>query len=111
MVHFRSLFSCTKKEISAALQHAHVVATIHGLKLLKTRKGPFDALPHGKLLIIPVRTFKAHERNLIRRRIKSIFYEEQLYTQPTMWILIVYKQALHLSFSELKTFLTKHIPK
>ena len=45
----------------------------------------------------------AVERNRIRRRFKSIFYEEKLYEQPYDCIIIVRKEAIQLPFDRLKS--------
>lgn len=113
-IHFKTLFSFKKKEIDAAFKSARMRQQTRGLKLLQApfadvvrRSGTKEDRPtHGKLLIITSRAVgKAHDRNRIRRQLKAIFYEEQLYTQPIISILIVYKQALELDFNQLKRFL------
>lgn len=53
------------------------------------------------LLIIPVSVGKAHERNLMRRRFKSLFYEQRLFEKGYDWIVFVKKPALTIPFSEL----------
>jgi ribonuclease P protein component len=75
--------------------------------LLQTKQ---DNLDFGKILIIiPAKTGKAHDRNLIKRRIKAIFYEQKLYEKPIISIIFAYKPALNLTFEQLKDFLTKNI--
>ncbi len=77
-----------------------------GLKLLQA---PTER-DFGKLLvIIPKKSGKAHDRNLFKRRTKAIFYEEKLYQKPSVFILLVYKNAMKLSFEELRDFLVKAI--
>jgi ribonuclease P protein component len=44
-------------------------------------------------------------RNLIRRRIKSIFYEEKLFTFGFDCVVIAYKKIVMLSFDQLKHLL------
>ena len=66
----------------------------------------------GKILVItPKKIGKANKRNLIRRRLKSIFYEEKLYKNLLDCIVIVKKDALGLSFDQLKTLLKESISK
>lgn len=66
-----------------------------------------DAQSHGKLLIVtPRKTGSAPKRNLLRRRLKAIYYQEKLYTIAAIGIIILYDHATTLSFDELKTFLT-----
>jgi len=57
----------------------------------------------GRILVVtPKRIAKAVKRNLTRRRIKAIFYEEKLYKRLLDCILFVKKDCLELSFEELK---------
>ena len=66
--------------------------------LLAPRQGDF-----GRVLIIASRKVgNAPERNLIRRRIKSIFYEEKLYEHNFDCVIIAQKKLVELSFAELK---------
>lgn len=103
---FKKLFSFKKKEIDQAFSHAKFHAKMPGFKLLKS----FSTDDFGKLLIIiPGAAGKAHERNLVRRQIKSIFYEEKLYQNRHIFILLVYRQALELGFEEIKTFLKEKL--
>lgn len=107
MIKFKKLFQFSKHEISKYFEKATFKAKINGLKLLQNTK---EELEFGKLLIIiPRKAGKASKRNFIRRRIKAIFYEKQLYKKPIISILIVYKQAMDLKFNQLKEFLTKNI--
>lgn len=92
----------TKREIDHLFKHARRVfrngsCTI----LLAPRQGDF-----GRILIITSRKVgNAPERNLIRRRIKSIFYEEKLYEHGFDCVFIAQKKATELSFDQLKTIL------
>ena len=57
----------------------------------------------GRILIIASRKVgNAPQRNLLRRRLKSIFYEEKLYDYNVDCVIILQKKATNLSFSELK---------
>jgi ribonuclease P protein component len=106
MIKFRQLFAFKKNEVKASFEAATLFYSKPGLKLLKAP----SIAPHGKLLIVLPRKFgKAHERNLIRRQLKAIFYEEQLYKQPVVWLLILYFEAKKLDFPALKKFLTSVI--
>jgi len=104
MIKFKALFSFKQNEVKRAFSCAKLKSEIRGLKLLKSK---LDEPPeHGKLLIvIPRRVGKASKRNRIRRQIKAIFYEEKLYENKQILILLVYKQALELSLDDIKKFL------
>lgn len=66
--------------------------------LLAPRQAEF-----GRILIVASRKVgNAPQRNLIRRRIKSIFYEEKLYERNFDCVIIVQKKATDLSFAQLK---------
>jgi len=68
-------------------------------------------LSHGRLLVVvPKRIAKAHRRNKIRRQIKAIFYESNLFEYPYDCIVIIKPKGLTLSFDELSS-LIKMIPK
>ena len=113
MIEFKKLFSFKKREIDQAFNKAKFKAKRLGFKLLQAvpeQAQPNQMPNHGKLLIIISRASgKAHDRNKIRRQIKAIFYEEKLYQKPIASILIVYKEAMQLSFDEIKTFLKETI--
>ncbi len=60
----------------------------------------------GRRVIIASRKVgNAPECNKVRRRLKSIFYEEKLYEAPYDCIVIVKKEAVILSFEALKKLL------
>ena len=105
MTEYRKLFALKQKEIEAAFKVAFKHSSIIGLKLLHS---PDPNTTHGRLLIVTSRACgKAHERNQIRRRIKSIYYKHKLYNTPGIWILIVYKEAMNLDFEEIESFLQR----
>ena len=63
----------------------------------------------GKLLIVTPRSCgKANQRNLFRRRVKSIFYSNKLYLYPVNSVLIAYKNAMMHDFDHLQEFLIKN---
>lgn len=65
---------------------------------------------HGKILIVtPRASGSSVQRNLIKRRIKSIFYQEKLFERPVDSIVFVYAQAQKLTFQDLKDILTAAI--
>ena len=101
MVKFKDLFSFSKKEIDASFDSIQFVKKGSGFKILQ---GPRQG--HGKLLVIASRkSGKAHKRNLFKRRVKAIFYSNNLYKKPLTTIILVYSQGLQLSFNKLQEFL------
>ena len=96
----------TKQEITACFKAARRVLKHPGLDIL------IAATPSiGKLLVVtPGRVGNAAERNLIRRRLKAIFYEEKLGNRGYDCIVLVKKMGIALSFDELKALLTHAIP-
>ncbi len=108
MTAVRDLFNFSKKQAKDALAASKLVTKIPGLKLLQA---PDPSLLHGKLLVIIPRAFgKAHERNLLRRRLRAIYYEEGLQERALVSVIICYKEAQSLSFSSIKKFLMENIP-
>lgn len=112
---FKDYFNFTKEEIACAFAHAHQEKYFQGLKMLHASIECSNliksfASPYGKLLVITPRSCgKAHERNLIKRRTKAIFYEHKLYQNQGLWILLIRKQAMLLPFEELKKYLISAI--
>lgn len=92
----------TKREIDTLFKDARrVVKNQFCTILLAPRQKEF-----GRVLIIASRKVgNAPERNLVRRRIKSIFYEEKLFERPFDCVVIVYKKAVTLPFDQLKDLL------
>lgn len=110
MIKMRSLFSFSQQEVDCAFQHAQTKKYFHGIKLLTSPEACLLGGQHGKILIIiPRSSGKAHDRNLFRRRIKSIFYAEKLFRVQGVWILMAQKRAMSLEFDLLKNFLVSTI--
>jgi ribonuclease P protein component len=65
-------------------------------------------LSRARILIVTPRACgNAPKRNRIRRRIKSIFYEQQYYEQAYDWIILVRKEAIMLEFDQLKALMAQ----
>ncbi len=98
----REITRFSKKEIDKLFQRARRVLRNPALTvLIAPRQKDF-----GRILIIASRKVgNAPERNKVRRRLKTLFYEEQLYKREFDCIVIVHKQAVQLSFEELKNFI------
>jgi ribonuclease P protein component len=98
----RRITQFSKKEIDSLFSNARRVFRNAACTLLIAEKQ--GSL--GRILIIASRKVgNAPERNLLRRRIKAIFYEEKLYIYPFDGAIILYKKAVGLSFSELKNMI------
>jgi ribonuclease P protein component len=112
MIPFRQLFTFTKPEVAEAFKHAHLKKYHQGLTLLQAPlvHAPRNE-PYGKLLIIIAGTAgKAHERNAMKRRLRSAFYEAKLYRKdPSFWILIVKKKAVGMPFKDIEKFLQESL--
>lgn len=119
MTSTKKFFTFSQKEISIVLLHATHKKYFHGLKALQL---PFSKLAtltpqpviptHGKLLIItPRKAGNAVERNRIRRRLKALFYQEQLYQYLCYTTIFVNPQAMTLSFDEIKDILLSVVTK
>ncbi len=61
------------------------------------------------LIIASTKTGTAPKRNLFKRRLKSIFYENKLFEQPDDIAVIARNGALELSFDQLKKILLEKI--
>ena len=95
----RKITQFTKKEIDYLFTHARRVLKNSAFTLLFSPR----QLDFGRVLIVTSRAVgNAPERNKIRRRIKSLFYEEKLFEAPFDCAVIVYKKAKELSFEQLK---------
>ncbi len=63
-------------------------------------------LPFGRILIIASRKYgNSPERNLLKRRCKAIFWEEQLYKKMTDLIIIARPSGKKYDFDQLKKLL------
>jgi ribonuclease P protein component len=99
----RKISKFTKREIDYLFQHARRVVRTQACTILVA---PRQNNELGRVLIIASRKVgNAPERNLIRRRIKSIFYEEKLFMHDFDCVVIVYKKMVSLSFDQLKNLL------
>lgn len=99
----KKISSFTQSEITKLLNTARVKARIPGLRILAA---PSSLPEHGRVLIItPRRSGNSPERNLIRRRIKAIFIEDELTQRNIDIVVIVRREGIDTSFGNLKKLL------
>lgn len=92
----------TTREIDYLFSHARRVIKHQSCTILLAPRQK----EYGRVLIIASRKVgNAPERNLVRRRIKSIFYEEKLFDSSFDCVVIVYKKAVLLPFEQLKNLI------
>ena len=92
----------TKKEIDLLFSTGKAVFKSKELVILTAP----CLLPFSRILLITSRKVgNAPERNLLRRRGRAIFYEEQLFTLPNHGVVIFKAPAKNLTFDQLKAIL------
>jgi ribonuclease P protein component len=91
--------SFSRNEISALFKKAKVQVRISGLRILTSS----CVGEHGRVLIVtPRKSGSSPQRNLFRRRVKSIFRNKDLYQENIDLVIIVDKRAINISFSQLE---------
>lgn len=101
---FRLVSSFNKQEIQTLFKTARTKINAHGLTIKVAPKQS----DYGRILIVtPRKVGNAVKRNLIRRRLKSIFYEEKLYTGPYDCLIFVSQEAIKVPFSLIKETIVK----
>jgi len=104
----RKIGTFTKKEIAELFKNAKRMRRSPYVDILCA---PVTDRDFGKILVITSKKVgKAHKRNLIKRRLRSIFYEEKLYKHLYDCIIIIKKEALTCKFDQLKLILQESIP-
>ncbi len=123
MIKFKDLFSFSRKEVKHTFACGKPVFRHRFLKIIEApceprKESDLDLVlevgqTHGKLLIVTSRKIgKAHDRNLLRRRVKEIFHTHQLYlSKNALFVLFTYPGAVKLSYEELKDFLVSNFSK
>lgn len=96
---FKSISSFTKEDSKALLKAARIKIIASGLTIkIAPKKESLGRI----LIVIPKKTGNAPQRNLLRRRLKTIFFEEKLYNEPFDCIVFATEQAVEVPFSHLK---------
>ncbi len=88
-----------KKEIVALFKAAKLLVQDKNFDL---KRAP-SSQDFGKILIIiPKKVGTAPQRNRLRRRVKAIFYEAQLFKLPYDFVIFFKPNSANLSFQDLK---------
>jgi ribonuclease P protein component len=99
----------TKREIEYLFQHARRLVRNQFCTILVAKRQNKE---FGRVLIVVARAVgNAPQRNLIRRRVKAIFYEEKLFNFDLDCVVIAHKKMVDLSFEQLKTIIISAYPK
>lgn len=105
---FKLISSFNKNEIRVLFKTARTVVTQDGLIIkIIPKKNELGRI----LIVIPQRYGNAPQRNLLRRRLKSIFFEEKLYQKSYDCIIFASKEAAAIPFSHLKELLIQAMNK
>lgn len=100
----------TKKEIYELFKKSVTLYKASELEIKAKAKSCKESIAK-MLLVVPKKVGSAPKRNLIRRRIKSIFYQEKLYLLPYDFIIIIKKEILNLTFQKLKDLFLENLAK
>jgi ribonuclease P protein component len=96
--------SWSVKDIQHFRQQAYTIASYPELVI---KRAPASQPVGRALLVIPRDVGTAPERNLLRRRLKAIIYEHELYKKGYDWLIYVRPSAKQLSFQQLVTLLVR----
>lgn len=97
-----SLSRLSKAEITQLYRKAKRAFRHPGLDILLAPK-PREL---AKIIVVtPARIGNAPERNTVRRRLKAIFYEHELYNSPYDCMIIVKKDGVDIPFEQLQQML------
>jgi len=98
----KNISNFSSQEVKKLFRKAKRVLRHSGLDVLCSPA----TLDFGRILVITSKKVgNAPQRNLIRRRIKSLFYEQKLYKKLIDMVIIIKKEGINLSFKQLKDIL------
>src|SRR5438552_2103241 len=92
------------KDIEQLKQQAYTIASHPELVI---KRAPTTNTVGRALLVIPKSVGNAPERNLLRRRIKAIIYEHELYKKGYDWLFYLRPSAKNLSFQQLAALILR----
>lgn len=101
----RSITQFTKQEIDTLFKTARRVRQDQGVTILQS---PRQSVIGRILIVIPRKIGNAPRRNKLRRQIKSIFYEKNLYQGDYDWVILLKPPAEHLTFGKLQEFFSSY---
>lgn len=104
----RLITSFSGSEIVTLLKSAKTAIRCPGLDI---RVAPASGAIARVLVVTPRKMGIAPERNKIRRRIKAIFYQQQLFARATDMVVYCKKESATLSFQELNNCIMTAIAK
>ncbi len=100
----RAVSSFTAREIASLLKQVRHIFTNPQL----TIKAGLKNGAHSKILVVtPKKMGTAPMRNLIKRRLKSLFYEEKLFQSPFDIVIYCKKGAELIPYADLKILLSR----
>ena len=106
----KKLSSFFKKEIEILFKKAFVKVRYPGLRILVSPRDSQQA--YAKLLlIVPKKVGNAPQRNLIKRRLRSVFYQHSLYLNTHHFIIFTDNRTLSIPFQTLETVFKKALEK
>jgi ribonuclease P protein component len=98
----KKLSHFTRKEIDNFFKNAQAVFKSPALTILRA---PRTKEKSRLLLIVPRKVGTAPQRNKLKRRLRALFYEEKMFLELHDIGIIARKQAIELSFEQLKQIL------
>lgn len=99
----RLLTKFTQQEVRNLFKNSRTKVREHGIDVRLTKQ---SLAAYGRVLIVIPRTFgNAVKRNLMRRRVKSVFYQEKLFLKGFDSIVLINNRAAALSFIQVQDIL------
>ena len=103
----RRITQWSQKDITTLFRASQYVLRHPGIDI---KKAPKTSDIGRVLIVIPRKVGTAPQRNLIRRRIKAVFYENRLFDYPYDWLFFIKPAACALAFSDFQELIVSLIP-
>ena len=104
MALLKKLSSFKKIEIQKLFKTAQTKVSVPGIII---KAAPKQAEIARMLAVTPKKMGNAPQRNLMRRRLKAIFYEQQLFAKSSDFLIFVSNEALAIPFATLQELMIK----